>query len=77
MSKKLEQESRATRAKNITDAKAEWLESKGLWRRAARRWLEVMDESGSDKIRSAAADRRNYCDRMASTPGQTEKTWWV
>ncbi|EEQ6694735.1 PerC family transcriptional regulator, partial [Escherichia coli] len=29
----------------ITDKKAEQLESQGLWRRAAARWLDVMKEA--------------------------------
>ena len=37
------------------------LEQKGLWRRAATRWLEVMDTSEMDTERDRARKRRNHC----------------
>lgn len=54
-------------ARKLTDTTAERLEEKGLWRRAATRWLEVMYfPHHSDKERAAAAIRRNHCQRMAA-----------
>lgn len=50
-------------ALTITDEVAEILENKGLWRRAATRWLEVMYYQ-TDRTRVAAAVRRNNCQRM-------------
>lgn len=50
----------------LTDATAEQLEKRGLWRRAARRWLDVLDSTGDEKLREAAALRRNHCQRMAA-----------
>lgn len=51
---------------NISDAKAEALEKAGLWRRAARCWLEVLDSVLEDKQREKAEMRRDYCTRMAA-----------
>lgn len=52
-------------ALKIKDDVAESLEKKGLWRRAATRWLEVMYfPEQTDKTRAAAAVRRNNCQRM-------------
>ncbi|MDK9583180.1 PerC family transcriptional regulator [Lelliottia wanjuensis] len=52
-------------AKNLTDTLAEDLERKGLWRRAATRWLEVMYQPHqTDRTRAAAAVRRNNCQRI-------------
>lgn len=57
----------ANEARKLTDATAERLEEKGLWRRAATRWLEVMYLPGcTDKDRASAAVRRNHCQRMAT-----------
>lgn len=54
-------------AKKLTDSLADQLEEKGLWRRAATRWLEVMNQPGqTDTARAAAAVRRNRCQRMAA-----------
>lgn len=52
-------------ARQLTDTLAEELEKNGLWRRAATRWLEVMYlPHQTDRIRAAAAVRRNICQRM-------------
>ncbi|HCB9750194.1 TPA: PerC family transcriptional regulator [Escherichia coli] len=45
----------------ITDKKAEQLESQGLWRRAAARWLDVMKEAHTDPQREHIARRREIC----------------
>ncbi|EHR8375259.1 PerC family transcriptional regulator [Escherichia coli] len=45
----------------ITDKKAEELEAKGLYRRAAARWAEVMMQVNSDQEREEAARRRSEC----------------
>lgn len=50
----------------LADETAERLEKRGLWRRAARRWLDVMDCTTDEKLREAAALRRNHCQRMAT-----------
>lgn len=52
--------------------KAEALELAGLWRRAARCWLDVLDSSTDDAERERVALRREYCITMASglTPDQ-------
>lgn len=50
----------------LVDNAAEQLEKRGLWRRAARRWLDVLDSTGDEKLREAAALRRNHCQRMAA-----------
>ncbi|EET2792512.1 PerC family transcriptional regulator [Escherichia coli] len=52
----------------IKDSKAEALEAKGLYRRAAARWAEVMAQVDSDKERELAAKRRSECIRKAERP---------
>ncbi|EMG9856485.1 PerC family transcriptional regulator [Escherichia coli] len=52
----------------IHDSKAEELESKGLYRRAAARWAEVMQLVNTDKEREQAAKRRAECIRKAARP---------
>ena len=49
----------------IRDRKAEELESKGLYRRAAARWAEVM------MLAEHAANRRSECIRKAARPPAT------
>ncbi|MFQ1680405.1 PerC family transcriptional regulator [Pantoea dispersa] len=45
----------------LKDTVAESLERRGLWRRAARRWLTVMDQVTEDAEREAIARRRERC----------------
>ncbi len=52
----------------IRDSKAEELETKGLYRRAAARWAEVMQLVNTDKEREQAAKRRAECIRKAARP---------
>lgn len=56
----------------MTAEKAETLELAGLWRRAARCWLDVMDSSTDDAEREQLALRRQHCIAMANgiTPDQ-------
>lgn len=54
------------RSGKLSDAIAEQLEKKGLWRRAAGRWLVVLDGIADEKLREGVALRRNYCQHMAS-----------
>lgn len=53
------------KTEQLTDNTAERLEKCGFWRRVARRWLDVLDSTGDEKLREAAALRRNHCQRMA------------
>ncbi len=48
------------------DEKAEELERAGLWRRAARRWLEVMDICSDTRVKEYIMIRRNQCLAIAS-----------
>lgn len=52
----------------IHDSKAEELEAKGLYRRAAARWAEVMQRVNTDKEREQVAKRRAECIRKAARP---------
>ncbi len=52
----------------IKDSKAEALEARGLYRRAAARWAEVMAQVDSDGEREQAAKRRSECIRKAERP---------
>lgn len=46
----------------VEDFTAEKLENSGLWRRAAARWLDVMQSEGlSDAQRDWVRQRRNHC----------------
>jgi len=45
----------------ISDRTAEELESKGLYRRAASRWLEVFDKCVTEAGREWLRNRRNEC----------------
>lgn len=56
----------------VADKQAENLEKKGLWRRAAMRWLAVLDDAADEKIREGAMFRRNYCQRMATKPFESQ-----
>ena len=50
----------------IHDSKAEDLEAKGLYRRAAARWAEVMQQVNTDKEREQAVKRRAECIHKAT-----------
>ncbi len=50
----------------IHDSKAEDLEAKGLYRRAAARWAEVMQQVNTDKEREQAVKRRAECIHKAA-----------
>lgn len=50
----------------IHDSKAEDLEAKGLYRRAAARWAEVMQQVNTDKEREQAVKRRAKCTHKAA-----------
>lgn len=50
----------------IHDSKAEDLEAKGLYRRAAARWAEVMQQVNTDKEREQAVKRRTKCIHKAA-----------
>ncbi|EHM3032313.1 PerC family transcriptional regulator, partial [Escherichia coli] len=52
----------------IRDSKAEELETKGLYRRAAARWAEVMQLVNTDKEREQVAMRRAECIHKAARP---------
>ncbi|GCV19793.1 transcriptional regulator PchE [Escherichia coli] len=52
----------------IHDSKAEALEARGLYRRAAERWAEVIRLVNTDKEREQAAKRRAECIRKAARP---------
>ncbi|APW13302.1 PerC family transcriptional regulator [Salmonella enterica] len=45
----------------VKDEKAEELEAKGLYRRAAARWVEVMAQSNSEGDRDWIATHRKEC----------------
>lgn len=51
----------------LKDSIAELLEGRGQWRRAARRWLAVMDQATDDTEREAIARRRERCIDMAAS----------
>ncbi|KHE02858.1 peptide chain release factor H [Pantoea stewartii] len=48
------------------DSTAQPLEQRGLWHRAARRWLTVMDGTGDDTERGMIARRHEHCLSMAA-----------
>ncbi|EGL0308520.1 PerC family transcriptional regulator [Salmonella enterica] len=50
------------------DAVAEALEAAGLYRRAARRWLEVLDRCRDSEERAWLAARRSQCLENARKP---------
>ncbi|MEH4990145.1 PerC family transcriptional regulator [Enterobacter ludwigii] len=45
----------------VSDAIAEKLENAGLWRRAAARWLAVMDRCETDMQREWVSQKRRQC----------------
>ncbi|MEB6535926.1 PerC family transcriptional regulator [Pantoea stewartii] len=50
----------------LEDSTAQSLEQRGLWHRAARRWLTVMDGTGDDTARELIVRRREHCLSMAA-----------
>ncbi|HAV9619551.1 TPA: PerC family transcriptional regulator [Escherichia coli] len=57
----------------IKDKKAEELERKGLWRRAARRWLELSCAAHRTEMeKKLIIERHQYCMSMIHSP-QKEK----
>lgn len=52
----------------IRDSKAEALEARGLYWRAAARWAEVIVLADADQAREQAAKRRSECIRKAARP---------
>ncbi|EMA2754528.1 PerC family transcriptional regulator, partial [Escherichia coli] len=59
----------------IRDDKAEALEAQGLWRRAAARWLDVMNEAHTDPQRERIARRREICLENAKRPPKKRETF--
>ena len=55
-------------SETIHDVVAEKLENAGLWRRAAARWLDVMQLCETDAEREQARRRRNQCLASVSRP---------
>ncbi|EBV5086502.1 PerC family transcriptional regulator [Salmonella enterica subsp. enterica serovar Ball] len=56
----------------LEDRIAEDLERKGYWRRAARRWLDVIETVSKDKDREYAVRRRNRCVSMLRDSTRTQ-----
>ncbi|ELW5409808.1 PerC family transcriptional regulator, partial [Escherichia coli] len=56
----------------VHDDKAEELEAKGLWRRAAERWGELLKQAKSDEERRYVTQRRAQCSAKATRPKTTE-----
>lgn len=52
----------------MNDTIAEKLEAKGFWRRAASRWLEVMQHCKTDAERELVSQRRRECLSRLSPP---------
>ncbi|ENI4799275.1 PerC family transcriptional regulator [Klebsiella pneumoniae] len=52
----------------VKDSKAESLEARGLYRRAAARWMQVMLSSVNDAARERAKQRREHCLELAKRP---------
>lgn len=57
----------------VSDAVAEKLEHAGLWRRAATRWLDVMQTCETDTQRNLVRLRRHACLSRVSSPAQEER----
>ncbi|HAT1685254.1 TPA: PerC family transcriptional regulator [Klebsiella oxytoca] len=67
--KKVSEVSRHERSGEVTgDAVAMALEQAGLYRRAARRWLEVLDSCSSGEVCDWLAARRHQCLVRACRP---------
>ena len=52
----------------MNDSKAEALEAKGLYRRAASRWAEVMTLCTDEEERECARRRRQKCLKLVKRP---------
>jgi hypothetical protein len=52
----------------VSDAIAEKLENAGLWRRAAARWLAVMDRCETDVQREWVSQKRRACYSRLALP---------
>lgn len=52
----------------VNDSKAEALEAKGLYRRAATRWMEVMNHCAEDEARDWVRQRRDDCLQKVRRP---------
>lgn len=59
----------------IYDEKAEKLEQAGLYRRAAARWLTVLDQCRDVSSREWIARRRLWCTEQAETPRPVTDTF--
>lgn len=57
----------------VHDDKAEELEAKGLWRRAANRWGELLKQVASDEARQYVTERRTACIRKATITRESER----
>lgn len=52
----------------MKDNKAEYLEAKGFYRRAAARWMQIMLSCTNDAGREKAKERREHCLELAKRP---------
>ncbi|KFC07166.1 PerC family transcriptional activator [Trabulsiella guamensis ATCC 49490] len=57
----------------VNDTIAEKLEARGFWRRAAARWLDVMQHCATDAQREWISQRRKYCLSMIASPRHDNK----
>ncbi|WP_059225650.1 PerC family transcriptional regulator [Escherichia albertii] len=58
---------------SVIDKKAEELEAKGFYRRAASRWADVIPRLTNDVDRKLAAERRALCiNRSRTSPVKTD-----
>ena len=57
----------------MNDTIAEKLEARGLWRRAAARWLDVMQNCATDTQREWISQRCKYCLSMLTSPRPDNK----
>ncbi|HCI6437047.1 TPA: PerC family transcriptional regulator [Klebsiella pneumoniae] len=57
----------------VNDSKAEALEAKGLYRRAATRWMEVMNHCAEDEARDWVRRRMDeYLQKVRRPPARVE-----
>ena len=59
----------------IADSVAQKLEERGLWRRAATRWGDVLLNAETDREREEAAERRAICIRKSRLPPEPMETF--